>query len=153
MRPVPEVDTVSDGLTLRLARRLPASRSVVWKTLTDAEVLAGWWGPKGFTVPRVEFEPHVGEHYRITMQPPEGDPFHLYGEFRAVDPPSVLTYTFAWDPSHPDDRETLVTLALVDRGEETDVELTHGEFATEERLALHDGGWTESFEKLEEVLG
>jgi uncharacterized protein YndB with AHSA1/START domain len=147
------VVTLSDVLTLRLARRLPASRSAVWKALTDPEELARWWGPKGFTVPWVQFEPRVGEHYRIAMQPPEGDAFHLHGEFRAVDPPSVLTYTFVWDPSDPDDRETLVTLALADRGGETEVELVQGEFATQERLALHDGGWTESFVKLEELLG
>jgi uncharacterized protein YndB with AHSA1/START domain len=147
------VVTLSDVLTLRLARRLPASRSAVWKALTDPEELARWWGPKGFTVPWVQFEPRVGEHYRIAMQPPEGDAFHLHGEFRAVDPLSVLTYTFVWDPSDPDDRETLVTLALADRGGETEVELVQGEFATQERLALHDGGWTESFVKLEELLG
>ena len=144
---------MSDGLTLRLTRMLPASRLAVWKAVTDSDELAGWWGPKGFAVPSVEFEPRLGGRYRIAMQPPEGDPFHVHGEFSAVDPPSVLAYTFVWDPSDPDDRETLVTLDLADLGEETRVELTQGEFATEERLALHDGGWTDSFEKLEKLLG
>ena len=143
---------MSDGLTLRLTRMLPASRLAVWKAVTDSKELAGWWGPKGFAVPSVEFEPRLGGRYRIAMQPPEGDLFHLHGEFRAVDPPFVLSYTFVWDPPNPDDRETLVTVSLADRGEETEVALTQGEFATEERLALHDGGWTESFEKLAELL-
>ena len=144
---------MSDGLTLRLTRMLPASRLAVWKAVTDSDELAGWWGPKGFAVPSVEFEPRLGGRYRIAMQPPEGDLFHLHGEFRAVDPPFALSYTFVWDPPNPDDRETLVTVSLSDRGEETEVALTQGEFATEERLALHDGGWTDSFEKLEKLLG
>ncbi len=46
-----------------------------------------------------------------------------------------------------------MTLSLAERGEETEVELTQGEFATGERLALHDGGWSESFEKLEKLFG
>jgi uncharacterized protein YndB with AHSA1/START domain len=147
------VRTVSEALTLQLARRLPASRSAVWQALTDPEELAQWWGPKDFTVPRVEFDPRVGQGYRIVMQPPEGDLFHLQGEFSQVEPRSVLAFTFVWDPPHPDDRETLVTLSLAERGEETEVELTQGEFATGERLALHDGGWSESFEKLEKLFG
>jgi len=31
--------------------------------------------------------------------------------------------------------------------------LSQGPFLTEERLALHRNGWTESFEKLQAVLG
>lgn len=46
----------------------------------------------------------------------------------------------------------MVTLSLEDRGEETQVRLTQGEFATEERYALHEAGWTESFERLQQVL-
>ena len=74
------------------------------------------------------------------MQPPEGDLFHLSGELREVDPPARLAYTFRWDPPDPDDRETLVALSLEDRGGGTEVHLLQGEFATEERRALHEEG-------------
>jgi uncharacterized protein YndB with AHSA1/START domain len=69
-----------------------------------------------------------------------------------VDVHRQLAYTFRWDPADPDDRETVVTLSLRDDGDRTGVELTQGEFATEGRLSLHDGGWSDSFEKLEELL-
>jgi uncharacterized protein YndB with AHSA1/START domain len=82
------------------------------------------------------------------MQPPEGDVFHLSGEFVAVDPPNLLSYTFRWEEPTPDDRETLVTLALEKADGSTNVVLDHGVFATEERLALHTQGWTESVERL-----
>jgi uncharacterized protein YndB with AHSA1/START domain len=142
----------SEGLWLRMTRVLPAARADVWATMTQADELARWWGPKGFTVPTLRFEPAVGESYRIAMQPPEGELFHLDGVFREVDPPSLLSYTFVWHPPDPDDRETVVTLALADRRAKTEVSLTQGEFATEARLALHDDGWSESFEKLEDLL-
>jgi uncharacterized protein YndB with AHSA1/START domain len=143
----------TNGLMLELTRTLPAPRPEVWSAMTDPERLAAWWGPKGFTAPSIDFEPRVGGRYRIAMQPPEGDLFSLHGEFHEVDPPSRLVYTFVWEPPAPDDRETLVTLVLEDRGERTAVSLQHGEFATEERLELHQGGWTDSFEKLERLLG
>jgi hypothetical protein len=47
----------------------------------------------------------------------------------------------------------MVTLSLEDRGERTKVRSTQSEFATEERCALHEAGWTESFDRLEQVLG
>ncbi|HSD23815.1 MAG TPA: SRPBCC domain-containing protein [Solirubrobacterales bacterium] len=144
--------STSNRLWLRMMRALPAPRAEVWKAMTDAKELGRWWGPKGFSVPELEFAPQEGESLRIAMQPPEGEVFHLEGEFREVDPPSLLSFTFRWDPPDPDDRETLVTLSVRDRGPRTEVELAQGEFATEERRALHEDGWSDSFEKLEELL-
>jgi uncharacterized protein YndB with AHSA1/START domain len=149
-----EVDmTAGGGLVLRLRRILHAPRAAVYRALSDPEELARWWGPRGFSAPSVDFDPRVGRSYRIAMQPPEGDPFYLSGEFREVYPSRRLAYTFRWDPPDPDDQETVVTLSLEDRGERTEVLLTQGEFATHERLALHEEGWSESMGRLEQVLG
>lgn len=147
------VAAASEGLVLRLRRVLPFPPAVVFRALTDPEQLASWWGPTGFTVPDVEFEPRVGGGYRIAMQPPDGDLFHLSGEFREVDPPVRLSYTFRWDPPDPDDRETVVTLCIDEREAGAEVALTQGGFATPARLALHEGGWTESLDRLEQLLG
>jgi uncharacterized protein YndB with AHSA1/START domain len=145
--------TEGNGLFLRMTRVLSAPREEVYRAMTDPGELAKWWGPRGFTAPSVEFEPRVADSYRIAMQPPEGDLFHLSGEFTEVDPPARLAYTFRWDPATPDDRETVVELTLEDRGDQTAVSITQGEFATEERRALHEGGWTDGFERLAELLG
>src|SRR5215204_5406030 len=145
--------TASDGLVLRLKLIVPARRAAAYRALADAGELAKWWGPRGFTAPSVEFDPRVGGSFRIAMQPPDGDLFYLSGEFREVDPPGRLSYTFRWDPPDPSDRQTVVTLSLRDRGERSEVLLTHGGFATAERLALHERGWIESFGRLEQALG
>ena len=131
---------------------MPAPREEVYRALTDPEQLARWWGPKGFSSPDVDFSPEVGAAYRIAMQPPEGELFHLHGEFTEVDPPSRLAYTFVWDPPDPDDRETVVALSLTDRGDETELTFVQGEFATEERRSLHENGWTDSLDKLGQQL-
>jgi uncharacterized protein YndB with AHSA1/START domain len=128
----------------------PAER--VFRLLTEPTELAQWWGPHGFSTPEVKIDLRLGGSYRFTMQPPEGEAFHLSGEFRAIQAPSVLRYTFRWDEPLPDDRETVVELTLESLGEITKVRLTHKEFATEERLELHRGGWADSFEKLDARL-
>ena len=134
---------------LELERVLPAARERVFAAFTDPHELGAWWGPEGFTTPNMEFQPRVGETYRIEMQPPEGDPFHLTDEFREVDPPARLAYTFVYDDPDPDDVETVVTLSFRDLGGSTEVAFTQGLFKTEERRALHHDGWTDSFDRLE----
>jgi len=120
----------------------------VFAAFTHPGQLVKWWGPAGFTIPSVDFTAQVGERYRIKMQPPDGDAFHLAGEFREVEPPERLVYTFVWEEADPDDVETLVTLSFGDLGQSTEVALVQAAFKTEARRALHRDGWSESLDKL-----
>jgi uncharacterized protein YndB with AHSA1/START domain len=140
------------GLPLDLKCRLSAPRAHVFRALTDPDELAKWWGPHGFTSPSLDFDPRVGGSYRITMRPPEGQVFHLSGEFREVDPPARLAYTFRWEEPDPDDQETVVTLTLRELGNGSELVLAQGPFATEARRALHEQGWTDGFERLQELI-
>ena len=142
----------SGALELELRRLLSAPRERVFSALTRPEDVARWWGPRLFTTPEIELDLRVGGRYRFTMQPPDGDRFHVSGEFLEIDPPSRLAYTFRWDEPTPDDRETVVTVTLdhVDDGMELTVR--QGDFATEQRLELHRGGWTDSLDKLSALV-
>ena len=142
----------SGELALEMQRVLPAEPSVVFAALSEPNEFATWFGPQGFTIPSLDFVPRVGETYRVQMQPPDGDPFYLTGELREVDPPVRLAYTFVWEDPDPDDVETLVALSLRDLGGSTEVDFTQGTFKTEARRALHRDGWTDSFDKLEQLI-
>jgi uncharacterized protein YndB with AHSA1/START domain len=146
------MDEWRSGLVLELKRILPASRERIFRALTEPAELAAWWGPLGYTVPDIDVDLRVGGRYRFTMEPPDGEPFHLSGEFLEIDEPSRLAYSFRWEEPDPDDRTTVVTLSLLDVGQATELSLRQGEFATEARLALHRDGWTDSFTKLRELL-
>lgn len=140
------------GLTLHMRRVLPAPRWRVFKALTEPEELAKWWGPHGFTAPSVEVDLRVGGRYRIAMQPPEGELFYLVGEFREVDPTARVVYTFRWEDPDPEDRETVVTLSLRELGESTELTFTQESFLTERRRALHEEGWTNGLDRLQELM-
>ena len=140
------------GLVLEQARAFDAPAERVFELLTDPTELARWWGPQGFTTPEIQLDLRVGGRYRFTMQPPDGEAFHLSGDYLEVHPPERLSYTFRWEEPDPDDRETVVVLSLDPRGGSTSVSLTQAEFATEERLELHRNGWADSFDKLDALI-
>jgi uncharacterized protein YndB with AHSA1/START domain len=146
------MDEQSRGLVLELTRVLPVPRERIFGALTEPADLAKWWGPQGFTTPEIELDLRAGGRYRFTMQPPDGEPFHLSGEFLAIEPPNRLVYSFRWEEPDPDDRTTVVTLSLLDVGEATELSLRQGEFATQARLALHRDGWTDSLDKLSDLV-
>lgn len=142
----------SDSLVLELTCTLDASRERIFQALTDPAELAKWWGPSGFTTPEIEIDPKIGGSYRLGMQPPDGELFHLAGEFLEIDPPTRLAYSFRWEEPDPDDRETVVRVTLDAVADRTRLSLWHGVFATEARLALHKSGWTDSLKELSELL-
>lgn len=146
------MDRQPGGWVLELERVLNAHSQQIFSALTEPSQLAEWWGPHGFTTPEIELDLAVGGGYRFTMQPPDGDSFHLSGEFREIESPSRLVYTFRWEEPDPDDRETVVKLTLRAVGDATKVVLSQGEFATEARLALHRSGWADSLEKLRQLI-
>ena len=66
---------------------------------------------------------------------------------------AVVSYTFRWEDPDPEDRETLVTLSLhAISGTSTELAFHQGDFATERRRALHEQGWTQSLNHLEELM-
>jgi uncharacterized protein YndB with AHSA1/START domain len=140
------------GLVLNLECTLAAHPEEVFRMLTESSELVKWWGPHGLVIPSADVNLVEGGRYRFLMAPPDGEPFHLSGEFREIDPPFRLVYTFRWEEPTPDDRETVVDLSLQTADDGTRLALSQGPFLTEERLDLHRGGWTDSFEKLQAVL-
>jgi uncharacterized protein YndB with AHSA1/START domain len=139
-------------LVLHLTQVMNAPRERIFTAMTEPASVVQWWGPRGFSTPDVELDPRVGGGYRYSMQPPDGELFHLSGSFLDVEAPARLSYTFAWEEPDPDDRETIVTVSLAEAGDATEVSVTQGVFATEARLALHRDGWTDSLDKLRELF-
>jgi uncharacterized protein YndB with AHSA1/START domain len=146
------VTAETGGLNLHLEKVLRAPRERVFAACVEPEQLAAWWGPAGFTASNVDLDVRTGGRYRITMQPPDGEAFHLRGEYSEVDPPRRLVYTFEWEEPDPDDQETVVTLSFHDDREGTKLVLDQGPFATDARYALHEAGWTETLERLVQFL-
>src|SRR5436853_7613321 len=58
-----------------------APRPVVFRAFTDADILARWWGPEGFTNTFREFSPTPGGVWRFVMHGPDGSDHSMENEF------------------------------------------------------------------------
>jgi len=54
-----------------ITRVFDAPRATVFRAWTDADRLARWWGPKGFTNSVCEIDARVGGAIRIHMRSPD----------------------------------------------------------------------------------
>jgi uncharacterized protein YndB with AHSA1/START domain len=137
---------------LRLEKVIPTPPERLFAAFIDAEQLPQWFGPMGFRALPHRVDAVEGGSYRLAMQPPEGDAFHIRGTFRTVEAPRRLAFTFLYEEPDHDDQETVVTVTLGPAEDGTRVVVEQGPFKTAARCALHREGWTDSLERLEQAL-
>ncbi len=118
---------------------------------TDPEELRRWWGPPGFSTPYAEVDLRVGGNYRLAMQPPEGEAFHLFGTYREVQPPERLVYTWSSDSDMMNAGETLVTVEFRDLGNSTEV-LIRLSSSSPRTSSAAPYGWEGSLDRLDGIL-
>lgn len=87
--------------------------------LPESTELVKWWVPARLHHTGSRTEPHGRRTLSIPHGAAHAEPFQLSGEYLEVDPPWRLVYTFRWEEPTPDDRETVVDLALGSTGEAT----------------------------------
>jgi uncharacterized protein YndB with AHSA1/START domain len=75
-----------------ITRVFAAPRALVFDAWTDAEHLAAWWGPHGFTN-RCEADARPGGKYRIVMVGADGVEYAMKGVYREVVRPERLVYS------------------------------------------------------------
>jgi uncharacterized protein YndB with AHSA1/START domain len=140
---------MTDHSSLRLERRFAAEPPAVFDALTDPDVLRRWWAvdPDDRTA-EVEVDARPGGRYRLTMKSPDGSQrLTVGGEYREVEPPSRLVFTWRWET--PDAApETLVTIELAAREDGTELVLLHEGFVNAEEQAKHEHGWGAVFDTL-----
>ncbi len=136
-------------LSLSMSRVLAATPEQVFRSFTDPEWYATWWGPEGTTSTVRQLELEVGGAYRVDMSLPDGNSTVMYGQYREIEPPGLLVYTLAWEG---EGLETLVTIEIEEHEDGAELTLTHEGFADEERVGQHEHGWASSFNRLENLL-
>ena len=115
-------------------------REQAFRAWTDPSLLGQWFKPLGGSSAGVEMDLRVGGHYRWGMKLP-GHTYWAVGEFVEVDPPKRLVFTFGWEHAIVKLTDTLVTVLFEDRGQQTEVVLTHERLARRTMRALHGWGW------------
>jgi uncharacterized protein YndB with AHSA1/START domain len=129
-------DTIVQEVTIKAA----AER--VFAALTNPDELLKWWAAEGrFRATHVESDLRPGGRWSMrVVSDRTGDvsctPVH--GEFRAIDPPRLLIFTWIREEEHHP--ETLVRWDLEETDGVTTVRVTHSGL-TSERLRTRNSGW------------
>ena len=146
-----------DAVEIEVTRRVDAPIDVVFDAFTDADQLAGWWGPEGFRISEAISDARPGGALRLVMVGPEGVDQPIEGSYREVSPPSrlVMDMTAEWPAGVDAVRAVIeVELTAVDGGTEIRVRAEGRGLAPQAgpMLAGMEAGWTETLQCLARYL-
>ncbi len=146
---------VPDDRTLVMVHTFDASPTRVFAAWTDPAQFAEWFGPHGMESTHCRFDLRVGGAWELAGVG-WGARRAISGRYVAIDPPRLLSFTWAWHASgsldDPREHETTVTLQFKPVGRRTEMTLTQSRFRDSTGADNHRWGWTGSFEKLDAFL-
>jgi len=144
-----------DDRTLFMVHTFDATPERVFAAWTDPAQFMEWFGPKGMTNTHCQLDLRVGGTWELTGEG-LGTARAVSGRYLAIDPPRLLSFTWAWHETGsldtPREHETTVTLQFRPVGKRTELTLTQLRFRDAEGATRHNWGWTGSFEKLDAFL-
>lgn len=92
-----------EKLQFTMSRVFDAPRELLWKAITDPNLIPKWWGPRYMTTVVDKLDLRVGGKWRfVQMDQNDDDPnsrVHSFnGIFKEIQPPERLSYTFEYEP-------------------------------------------------------
>jgi len=128
--------TQDDRIIKQIIINAPAQR--VFAALTDPQQRTKWWGAKGkFEVTHMESDLRPGGAWLMRGMRMGNQSFVIRGEYREVQPPKILEFTWLPDWQEP---QTIVRFDLEEKDGKTELRVTHSDF-TAEFAAERYQGW------------
>ncbi|MGZ7129710.1 MAG: SRPBCC family protein [Halobacteriota archaeon] len=130
-----------------------APRELVWKALTDPELMPQWGGPKEYTITIDKMDVRSGGKWRYIQRGPDGSASTFHGEYETVMPPERLVDTWEWEGMPG--QAALETITLETQNGTTKVTTTEEFQRAEDRdraLQEMSEGAIESGDRLAELL-
>jgi uncharacterized protein YndB with AHSA1/START domain len=133
------MEKTSDGShRLVVRRRMPAPREVVYESWIDPEGIRQWMCPGDVLSAEASLDVRVGGLFRIVMRTPDRVHEHV-GTYQIVDAPAKLVFT--WSGLENPVEITLVTVEFLDRGDESELVITHERFTKDDTAQRYEMGW------------
>lgn len=146
-----------DGsLELRMTRKLPFPRELVFEAWLKKEHLMKWMGPtQDINLGFIEVDPQPEGKYRFGFDENgcSEQRSYVHGEYLTIEPPEKLVFTWVWEPPLPEAGiVSIVTVELVEIEDGTEMILTHQKFMDQQSCEKHRAGWRGTLDKLEAYL-
>jgi uncharacterized protein YndB with AHSA1/START domain len=122
---MPSKDPASDDAStadreIVIERTVNAPRELVWRAWTEADQIAKWWGPNGFTTTIHAMDVRVGGAWRFIMHGPDGTDYPNKIVYREIVKPERLVYDHGEDNDAPSS-SFRSTVTFVAQGRKTKV--------------------------------
>jgi uncharacterized protein YndB with AHSA1/START domain len=139
---------------LTITRLFDAPRHIVFKMWTDPQHLKNWMGPRGYTADHLSGDLRPGGAWRSCLHQDDGGrDLWKGGVYREIVESERLVFTFAWDDEDgKSGPETLITVTFADEQGKTRMVFHQEVFDTVANRDGHRGGWSSSFDRLEEYV-
>lgn len=98
-----------------IERIVNAPRDLVWRAWTEADQVAKWWGPNGFTTTIHEMHVRVGGVWRFIMHGPDGTDYPNKIVYREIVQPERLVYDHGDDDGNDSFQSTVTFVAMGNR--------------------------------------
>jgi uncharacterized protein YndB with AHSA1/START domain len=147
---MPTSTTQAGTVTLHRVLRAPPER--VYRAFLDAEAMAKWIAPQGFTCKVHHIDARVGGTFRMSFTNfASGYSNAFGGEYLSLVPGELLHYTDKFDdPNLPGEMHVMVQLKAVSCG--TDVHITQSGIPNVVPLEMCYLGWQDSLSQLAAVV-
>ncbi|HEX3141319.1 MAG TPA: SRPBCC family protein [Rhizobacter sp.] len=138
--------------TVRLHRVLRCKPERIYRAFLDADAMAKWLPPYGFTCKVHHMEAKVGGTYKMSFTNFSSGNGHTFGgEYRELVPNALIRYTDAFDdPNLQGQMSTTITLREVSCG--TDVSIVQDGIPEVIPVEMCYLGWQESLEQLAKLV-
>lgn len=131
-----------------------APPELVFKTMTDPELIPEWWGPRSITTTVDKMEPWSGGSWRFIVRSKSGGEWAFHGVYHSIEAPlrNIFTYEYEGEPG----KVTLETNIYEEYEGGTKLTTISAFQSIEDRDNMMAGdmqeGDRESMERLEELL-
>ena len=138
--------------SVRLHRVLRAPPERIYRAFLDAEAMAKWLPPYGFTCKVHQLDARVGGAFRMSFSNFSSGHGHSFGgEYRELVPQERIRYTDKFDdPNLPGEMETTVSLRAVSCG--TEVNIVQDGIPDAIPVEMCYLGWQESLAQLAKLV-
>ena len=90
--------TLPSDREILITREFDAPRDVVFKAMTDPDLIPRWWGPRKYPTRVDKMDVRPGGTWRFLSRGPDGTETGFRGEYREIVPPERIVQTFEWEP-------------------------------------------------------
>ena len=143
-----------ERFSLNQTRFIRAPIGKVFDAFATQAGLASWMGSRGTSLRGVAADPRVGGAWRIEMVARDGSQFVVGGQFRQLERPHCVVYTWQWEgeKSPMPNVETLIEVNLSEKDGGTELHMKHSGFPVGIARDGHDQGWKSTLNRLNDYL-